>query len=77
MVCTKCSKMSGVLILLVGVGFLLVDLKVWNFWNLSGWTVLFLLVGLLSLGCACCPMCKSEGCCGSECKPEPVKAKKK
>jgi len=57
--CDKCTKMSGALILVVGVLFLLRDLGIWNFWDVQWWTALFLLFGLGKLCGAGCPECKS------------------
>jgi len=51
--------MSGALILVVGVLFLLRDLGIWNFWDVQWWTALFLLFGLGKLCGAGCPECKS------------------
>lgn len=45
------------LVLIVGVLFLLRDLNVWDFWNITGWTALFVLVGLKLVSkrmCKCC-----------------------
>ena len=56
--CEKCGKFAGVVLLLAGVGFLLVDLGVWTFWNVKWYTILILLGGLVMLGSNCCPECK-------------------
>ena len=48
----------GGLMLAAGVLFLLRDLGIWNFWNLQWWTVLFILMGVGSLGWAHCPDCQ-------------------
>jgi len=48
-ICKGCSFVA----LIVGVLFLLQDLGIWNFWNISWYTVGFLLIGagfLLDLG---------------------------
>ena len=55
--CTKCCKVGGTMLLAVGVAFLLADLGYWNFWGLSGWTLAFLLVGVMKLGMANCKDC--------------------
>ncbi len=57
--CGKCSKIGAVLMLLVGVAFLLVDKHVWHFWDLSWWTVLFLLLGLGGLASGMCKDCQT------------------
>ena len=48
-----CAPMSGtvcgVILLIIGILFLLVDLGKWNFWNIQWWTVLFLLWGIFTL----------------------------
>lgn len=59
MMCKKCGMMGGLLFLVAGILFLLVDLNVWSFWNLQWWTVVFILAGL---GMMC------SGCCGDCCK---------
>ena len=57
--CGKCSKLSAVLMLVIGVVFLLVDRHVWTFWGLQWWTVLFLLMGLGGLGSGTCKDCQA------------------
>ena len=49
------SKCWGWLLLVIGVLLLLRDFGYWNFWNLQGWTLLFLAVGLWKL---CAGYCK-------------------
>ena len=55
--CKKCLAITGSLTFLAGIGFLLQNLNVWNFWNLNWWTVAFLLVGLSTLASRFCPKC--------------------
>jgi len=43
------GKCMGWLLLIVGVLLLLRDLGQWDFWNLQGWTLLFLILGLWKL----------------------------
>ncbi len=43
--CRFCASLS----VIVGVLFLLQDLGVWNFWNISWYTVGFILAGLVFL----------------------------
>jgi uncharacterized membrane protein len=57
MMCKKCGKIGGLLFLIFGILFLLVDLNVWNFWGLQWWTVLFILLGLGMMCSGCCPDC--------------------
>ncbi|MBL7056332.1 hypothetical protein ISS07_05445 [Candidatus Woesearchaeota archaeon] len=68
--CKKCSKISGMMTLLVGILFLLKDQGIWDFWGLSWYTVLFLLVGVIKLASVHC------GACQACCAPAP-KGKKK
>lgn len=56
--CDKCGKMGGLLLLLLGVAFLLVDLGVWDFWNINWWTVGFIYLGGTGLAMASCGTCK-------------------
>ncbi|GAF72302.1 unnamed protein product, partial [marine sediment metagenome] len=44
-ICKGCAVVA----LIAGILFLLQDLAVWNFWNISWYTVAFVLVGLLCL----------------------------
>jgi hypothetical protein len=41
-----CGKIFALAILAVGILFLLQDLKVWNFWGVSWYTIFFLLIGI-------------------------------
>ena len=49
----KCGKITAVIILALGVLFLLADLDIWTFFGetISGWTVLFILIGIIGLAC--------------------------
>ncbi|MEK6964126.1 MAG: DUF5668 domain-containing protein [Nanoarchaeota archaeon] len=62
MMCKKCMGMSGGIMLVAGILFLLRDLGTWNFWNIQWWTVLFILMGICHL-CAksCSDCCKMDG----------------
>jgi len=55
--CGKCGKLFAFLIVLAGVLFLLQDLAVWSFWNLSWYTVVFILFGLAHFCMGYCPEC--------------------
>lgn len=55
--CGKCTKLCGLLLLVVGILFLLADLNVWEFWGIQWWTVIFLLTGLGYLCMSSCPAC--------------------
>ena len=52
-------KMGGASFLILGIVFLLKDLNYWNFWNISWWTALFVVMGVAHLGSANCPDCKA------------------
>jgi len=58
--CEKCRGLCGILILLLGIAFLLVDLGMWSFWNVSWYTAIFLVIGLGSLASKSCPNCQAE-----------------
>ena len=57
--CRKCMKMGGASLLVLGVLFLLQDLNIWDFWNISWWSALFVVMGIGSLGSANCPDCRA------------------
>jgi len=57
--CKKCMKMGGIIFLVLGLLFLLVDVGVWSFFGLQWWTILFLLFGLMTLGQNSCPDCQA------------------
>jgi len=60
--CKKCGMVGGILLLVLGLLFLLVDLRVWNFWNVQWWTALFLLAGLMYVAMgSCADCCKVKG----------------
>ncbi len=59
------------MVLVLGVLFLLRDLNVWGFWNVSWWTAMFLVAGMIMYGSTCCPECQTA-CCDM-----PAKGKKK
>ena len=56
--CSKCMKIGGASFLVLGILFLLRDLNIWDFWGISWWTALFVVMGIASLGSANCPDCK-------------------
>ena len=39
----------GIVLIIIGLLYLLVDLGVWDFWGISWWTVAFLFMGLMKL----------------------------
>lgn len=71
--CGKCTKVSGILFIVVGILFLLKDLGTWSFWNISWWTALFILVGVIWVASTTCQGCQSMNCC----MPSNGSAKKK
>lgn len=56
--CAKCMKMCGAITLAVGIGFLLRDFGMWNFWGISWYSAAFILLALGKCGAASCKMCK-------------------
>ena len=52
--CNICWRIGGVIMGIAGILFLLQDLKVWDFWNLSWYTVLFIISALSCLGTSMC-----------------------
>ena len=56
--CDKCCGVSGALLLIFGVLFLLRDLNVWDFWGIQWWTAAFLLMGITGLAMKSCKDCK-------------------
>jgi len=57
--CKKCMMLTGVVVLVLGVLFLLQDLKVWSFWNISWYTALLIVGGLIHVGASKCPDCEA------------------
>ena len=55
--CNNCLKVSGAIFVVLGVLFLLRDLAIWEFWNISWWTALFIVVGVGSFASSKCPEC--------------------
>ena len=51
--------MGGVSLLVLGVIFLLKDLGTWDFWGISWWTALFVVVGVGQIGSSKCPNCEA------------------
>jgi len=56
--CSKCMGMMGLMLLIVGVLFLLVDLGIWTFWGISWWTMVFLIMAMAHFGMKKCPDCQ-------------------
>ena len=57
--CNKCHMIGGLLLLIIGVLFLLQDLKVWDFWGLSWYSAFFILMGVVGLASSGCKDCKA------------------
>lgn len=60
-VCKKCMTIGGAVFLVLGLLYLLADLKLiegWNFWNIQWYTALFLAVGAGHLASSKCPDCE-------------------
>ena len=51
--------MGGWSFLVLGVLFLLQDLNWWNFWGISWYTALFVVVGVAHIGSAGCKECRA------------------
>jgi hypothetical protein len=47
--CVGPAWLGPLVVLVIGVLFLLRDLNVWDFWNISWWTAVFVLMGLCGL----------------------------
>ncbi len=57
--CRRCCATWAILLLIAGFLFLLVDVGVWDFWNLQWWTVLFLLIAVTGLAMGNCKDCQA------------------
>jgi len=57
MCCNKCMKIGGILFVVLGLLFLLQDLAIWDFWSISWYTALFLIVGISGFAMSKCPEC--------------------
>jgi len=44
--CSNPGKTWGIIVLILGILFLLVDLEVWTFFGIKWWTVVFILLGV-------------------------------
>jgi len=63
--CRKCSGISAWLFLIFGILFLLRDFGIWNIWDISEWSVLFLILGLMFWGKGHCTECSRASSGGS------------
>ena len=57
--CKKCMTICGGLLLVLGVLFLLRDLNIWNFWNISWYTAVLIVGGVAHIGSSKCPDCQA------------------
>ncbi len=57
--CKKCMLLCGLILLILGILFLLVDLKVWSFWGIQWWSALFVVFGVGLIASTKCPDCQS------------------
>lgn len=62
--CKKCSKVCGILMLLLGILFLLADFGVWDFWGISWWSAVLILFGIGGIAKSGCPDCQAM--CGGK-----------
>ena len=58
-VCKKCMMIGGATFLVLGLAFLLKDLGKWDFWGISWYTALFIVVGIGHLGASKCADCEA------------------
>ena len=57
--CGKCTKVCGILLLALGIIFVLQDRGIWDFWGISWYTAVFLLVGIGHIGSSSCAECQA------------------
>jgi hypothetical protein len=58
--CKKCGTHCAIIFLVLGVLFLLRDLNVWDFWGISWWTALLIVMGGGALLGRNCPDCNEK-----------------
>ena len=58
-VCNKCIGISGWIILILGILFLLADLGIWGFFGINWWTALLIVWGICALFSKGCPDCQA------------------
>lgn len=56
--CRKCTMAAGLIALVIGLGFLLVDFGLWSFFGISWWSALFVLGGIVLLLKEQCSACQ-------------------
>ena len=57
--CAKCTKIVAALFLIVGILQLGQDYAWWDFWKLSWFTTVFLIIGIAKLGHSSCRDCQA------------------
>ncbi len=57
--CQKCSRATSLLILALGVLFLLVDWSIWDFWGISWWSAILVIMGVTGLAKSGCSECQA------------------
>ena len=57
--CSKCQGICGISMVVAGALYLLRDLNVITWWNVSWYTVVFLLMGVGTLAMRSCPDCQA------------------
>jgi len=55
--CKKCKTINGVVLLVLGILFILVDFGVWAFWGIQWWSILLIWFGLAGVCMSKCPDC--------------------
>ena len=60
MLCDKCGKLAGLLVLALGIIFLLQDLAIFSFWGIKWSTAVLILIGLSMLTAKMCPECRID-----------------
>ena len=61
-----CKLSVGISLVVAGFLFLLKDLKIWDFWGVQWWTVLFLIIGAKMICHCCCKECEKEAPTGKK-----------
>ena len=57
--CAKCTKVMAVILLIVGILYLGQDYAWWDFWKVSWFTAVVLILGIGKLANSKCPDCQA------------------
>ena len=57
--CSRCTKISAWVFLVLGVIYLIADVTTWDFWGISWWTALFIVFGVIMFATNKCPDCNA------------------